>query len=123
MDNSHPEKKHFSMDTVKWAAVLSLTVGAIGGNAYFSDLPFLYRLVGVVAVLAVAIFVLSGTEKGDQLFAMAKDARAEVRRVVWPTKQETWATSGVVVVVVLLSALILWGVDYALGSLVSYIIA
>lgn len=122
MDNSKSESNKSGLDAAKWVVVVLLTSLAIGANAYFTEQPFLYRLVGVVLLLAVAAFVLSTTDKGAQLISLAKDARAEVRRVVWPTKQETWTTSAVVVVVVLLSALILWLVDFALGSLISYLI-
>lgn len=122
MDNTNSVSTKSSADIIKWVFALLLVGVAVVGNAYYTEQPFLYRLVGVVALITVSCFVASTTSKGIQLVALFKDARAEVRRVVWPTKQETWTTAAIVVVVVLVSALILWGVDYMLGSLVSYII-
>ena len=122
MDSTNAVSTKSSADIIKWVLALLLVGIAVVGNAYYAEQPFLYRLVGVVALIAVSVFVASTTGKGIQLVALFKDARAEVRRVVWPTKQETWTTAAIVVVVVLVSALILWGVDYMLGSLVSYII-
>lgn len=122
MENGKPVNASSSLDLAKWGVSFVLVLIAIAGNAYFSDQPFLYRLVGVVVLIGAAGFVAATTVKGSQLVALIKDARAEARRVVWPTKQETWTTSAIVVVVVLISALILWGVDYLLGASVSYII-
>lgn len=122
MENGNATNTGSSLDLTKWGLAVVLVIIAVAGNAYFSEQPFLYRLVGVVLLIGGAGFVASTTVKGSQLVALIKDARAEARRVVWPTKQETWTTSAIVVVVVLISALILWGVDYLLGASVSYII-
>jgi preprotein translocase subunit SecE len=51
-----------------------------------------------------------------------KEAQVEVRRVVWPTRQEVNQTTLVVVAVVLVMAVILWGLDSLLGWLASLII-
>lgn len=122
MDSNKLINQKRGADVLLWIFGTVLVVVAIGANHYFSDQPFLYRLVGVVFLFALSLFALSKTQKGTEFLALLKDARAEVRRVVWPTKQETWSTAGIVIVVVFISALVLWGVDYALGSLVSYFI-
>ncbi|MBP5143215.1 preprotein translocase subunit SecE, partial [Pseudomonas chlororaphis] len=51
-----------------------------------------------------------------------KEARTEIRKVVWPTRQETTQTTLIVVAVVLVMALLLWGLDSLLGWLVSLIV-
>ena len=53
---------------------------------------------------------------------LAKAARVEIRKVVWPTRQETTQTTLIVLGVVLLMALILWGLDSLLGWIVSSVI-
>jgi preprotein translocase subunit SecE len=53
---------------------------------------------------------------------LLKEARIEVRKVVWPTHQETTQTSLLVLALVLIAALILWGLDSVLGLIVSSII-
>ena len=50
---------------------------------------------------------------------MLKEARVELRKVIWPTRVETGQTTAIVVVVVLIVALILWALD----SLFAWIIA
>ncbi|MAA60537.1 MAG: preprotein translocase subunit SecE [Pseudomonadales bacterium] len=70
----------------------------------------------------LAALLASFTDKGRAFIALLQDARAEVRRVVWPTKQETAQTTGVVVLVVAIMALLLWLLDLALGKIISSII-
>lgn len=109
-------------DIAKWIVVALLVVAAVVGNAYFDDQAFLYRVLGVVAVAIVAAVVAAQTFKGRAFIALLKDARAEVRRVVWPTKQETAQTTGIVVLVVFLMSLLLWALDSLLGWLISSVI-
>jgi preprotein translocase subunit SecE len=62
------------------------------------------------------------TSQGAAFLVMAKAARSEIRKVVWPTRQETTQTTLIVVVVVVVMALILWGLDTVLGWLASMLI-
>jgi preprotein translocase subunit SecE len=51
-----------------------------------------------------------------------KESRSEIRRVVWPSWDETLQTTMIVLVLVLVFALILWGLDSVLSLVVSRII-
>ena len=62
------------------------------------------------------------TSKGRSFFVLLKEARVEIRKVVWPTRQETTQTTLIVVAVVLVMALLLWGLDSLLGWLVSMVV-
>ena len=55
-------------------------------------------------------------------WTLIKDARGEIRRVVWPTWEETTQTTMIVLVLVLIFALILWALDSLLSWLVSSVI-
>lgn len=110
------------IDVVKWVVVAILVAVAVVGNAYFDEQPFLYRVLGVVAVALVAAVVAAQTIRGRAFIQLLKEARAEVRRVVWPTKQETAQTTGIVVLVVVLMSLILWALDTLFGWAISSII-
>ena len=89
------------------------------GNSYYSDQSLLYRVLGIVAIAAVAGLIALQTAKGAAFWALVKGSRNEIRKVVWPTRQETVQTTLIVVAFVLLVALILWGLDSFLGWLVS----
>jgi len=114
--------KWLLLDGFKWLIALALTVLAVVGNHYFAYQSIFYRALGVVVIAILAIFVVSKTVKGCLFIQMAKEARAEIRKVNWPTKQETTQTTMIVVVVVLVMALLLWSMDSLLGWLISFIV-
>ena len=122
MTTSTEQSKSSPVDVFKWLVVTAIIAAAVVGNAYFDDQPLLYRVVGVVVAGILAALLASFTDKGRAFIALLQDARAEVRRVVWPTKQETAQTTGVVVLVVAIMALLLWLLDLALGKIISSII-
>ena len=72
-----------------------------------------------MALAAIAGLVALQTAKGAAFWELVKGSRTEIRKVVWPTRQETVQTTLIVVAFVLLVALVLWGLDSFLGWLVS----
>jgi preprotein translocase subunit SecE len=120
--NAKAEAKDSRFDLVKWLLVAALVVVGVIGNQYFAAEPVLYRVLVLLALAAVAGLVALQTAKGRSFFVLAKEARLEIRKVVWPTRQETTQTTLIVVVVVLIMALMLWGLDSLLGWLVSMIV-
>jgi preprotein translocase subunit SecE len=89
-------------------------VGGIVGFYYFADKGLLYRVLGVlVSTIAAFGFVLM-TSMGKEFMGFLKEARVEVRKVVWPTRQETMQSTLVVVALVFLVGLILWTLDAGL---------
>jgi len=117
-----PEAQESRFDLLKWLAVVALVVVGVVGNQYYSAAPILYRVLALLALAAAAAFIALQTVKGKSFFVLAKEARAEIRKVVWPTRQETTQTTLIVVAVVLVMALLLWGLDSLLGWLVSLIV-
>ncbi|MDR5907257.1 preprotein translocase subunit SecE [Franzmannia qiaohouensis] len=113
------ESRH---DGLKWAVVVSLVVVAVVGNSYFADQAILYRVLGVVALCALAAVVGFTTAKGRDLLELARSARKEIQRVVWPTRPETIQTTAIVLVAVLVVGLMLWLMDTILGWAMSGVI-
>ena len=105
----------YQLDGLKWLVVLGIVAGGIYANSYYAAIEPLFRALAGVLVVAVAIGVALQTEKGAWAWDLAKEARVEVRKVVWPTTQETTQTTLIVVGVVILLALILWGLDSSLS--------
>ena len=120
--NPKAEASDSRFDLVKWLVVVLLVVVGVVGNQYYSAQPILYRVLALLVIAAVAAYVALQTGKGKAFFVLAKEARAEIRKVVWPTRQETTQTTLIVVAVVLVMALLLWGLDSLLGWLVSLIV-
>ena len=109
------------MDTVKWVLAVALLVGAVAVNQFFGELSVLYRAIGIVALVAIALFVAATTVKGAQFLTFAKDARTETRKVVWPTRQEATQTTIIVLVATFFMALLLWGLDSVIVWVVSLV--
>jgi len=120
--NVKAEAKDSRFDLVKWLVVAALVAVGVVGNQYFSAEPVLYRVLGLVVLAAVAAFVAFQTARGQAFAVLLKEARVEIRKVVWPTRQETMQTTLIVVAVVLVMALLLWGLDSLLGWLVSLLV-
>jgi len=110
------------LNAVKWLAALVVAAVAIVGNQVYAEVGLLYRVLGVVALLAVAVGFASLTTQGKAFWILLKEANIERRKVVWPTRQETTQTTLIVVVVVVLVAIFLWGLDSLLSLLVSSVI-
>ncbi|MDH0897299.1 MULTISPECIES: preprotein translocase subunit SecE [unclassified Pseudomonas] len=120
--NAKAEAQNSRFDALKWLVAAALVVAGVVGNQYFSAEPLLYRVLALLALAVVVGFVALQTAKGQAFFALAKEARIEIRKVVWPTRQETTQTTLIVVAVVLVMSLVLWGLDSLLGWLVSLIV-
>lgn len=102
------------IDTAKLVLAIVVLVGGIVGFYYFSSYGLLYRILGVVAFTMAAFGLVLTTTAGQAFLGFLKDARIEVRKVVWPTRQETVQATLVVVALVFLVGLILWLLDMML---------
>lgn len=111
-----------ALDAVKWIVVVALIGGLAYGNVYFSGESVLYRAIAALLVFAVAGFVALQTVKGAAFASLIKESRAELRRVVWPTRPELTQTTLIVIAVTLVVALLLWGLDSLIGWGVSSVI-
>jgi len=106
-------------DAVKWVVVVAVIAVGVVGNYYFGNESLLYRTLAMVALALVAGFIALQTDKGRRLAQLMKEAKVEIRKVVWPTRQELLQTTAIVLAFVLLVALLLWGMD----SLVAWIVS
>lgn len=97
-------------------AMLIVAVG-IGGFYYFSGRELLQWLT-LLAAGGVAAGVAMQSAPGRAFWEFAKDARMELRKVVWPVPRETMQMTIIVFVLVVLIALFLWGVDWILIKVV-----
>ena len=120
--NVKAEAQDSRFDLLKWLVVAALVIAGVVGNQYFSAEPILYRVLALLVVAAMAGVIALQTSKGKAFWVLAKEARVEIRKVVWPTRQETTQATLIVVAVVLVMALLLWGLDSLLGWLVSLIV-
>ncbi|AIY64377.1 preprotein translocase subunit SecE [Pseudoalteromonas piratica] len=119
--SANVEAPSSSMDALKWIVSIALLAGAVVGNYMFEDQSVLLRAIGVVIAIAAGLGVAALTSKGQEFIAFAKEAKLEVRKVVWPTRQETVQTTFIVMIATVITALILWGLDGALFRIVGFL--
>ena len=120
--NAKVEKESGALDSVKWLLVLALVAAGVVGNYYFEAESLLYRVLALLVLAFVAGWVALQTAKGQSFSKLVSEAKLEIRKVVWPTRQELTQTTMIVVVFVLVVALILWGIDSLIGWAVSSVI-
>ncbi|MEN5018816.1 preprotein translocase subunit SecE [Erwinia sp. Eh17-17] len=119
--NTEAQGNGRGLEILKWIGVVVLLVAAIAGNSYYREITLPLRALAVVVLMAAAAGIALITTKGKATLAFAREARTEVRKVIWPTRQETLHTTLIVAAVTAVMSLILWGLDGILVRLVSFI--
>jgi preprotein translocase subunit SecE len=120
--NTKVESNDYPLNWLRWLLVVVLVAVGVVGNSYYSEMALLYRFVALLALGLLAFWVAINTSQGAMLWAVVKESQTEVRKVVWPSRQETNQTALVVVVLTVIMALILWGLDTFIGWIASLII-
>lgn len=110
------------LDVAKWLVVIALLVAASLGNQYAAQASIWLRIGGITLACVLALGLAWTTAQGRSLVDMSRKSWAEAQRIVWPSKDETWQTTLIVLGVVLLSSLLLWGIDTLFGWGISAII-
>lgn len=113
--NSRIESENSRLDAIKLVIASLLVIGGLVAFYVYSDQSLLLRAVGMLVVLGIAGAIAAQTERGRHVWGFVQDAQIEVRKVVWPTRQETTQTTILVMVMVIIVALILWLLDIFLG--------
>lgn len=111
-----------AVDAVKWLVVVGLLAAAVVGNAVYAGEPLLWRVIGGLFLIAAAAALAAVTQNGREFVSYSKEARVELRKIVWPTRQERLQTTLVVFVVVAIMAILLWLFDWVLSLVISNII-
>jgi len=96
-------------------SIISILI-VIGSLVFFYLDPLalnttLYKVLVLLAGLVVAGFVFLKSPQGIRLTVFSKETKIELRKVVWPTKDETLKTTGMIMVAVVIVAIFLWIVD------------
>jgi preprotein translocase subunit SecE len=82
---------------------------------YFSDIRLFYRVLGMISVLILSGYIGYQSDFGKLVYSYITDSKVELKKVTWPTKQETTQTTLGVIVVVIIVGILLWLFDMLLG--------
>jgi preprotein translocase subunit SecE len=108
-------------DVAKLALAVLVLVGGIFAYSWFgndSGVPSSVRLLGVLAALVIALAIAAFTGLGRRVRGFLGESQFELRKVVWPTKDETIKTTAIIIVVVVLLSLLLGLIDLILKSVI-----
>ncbi len=119
--SANTESQGGAKDTLLWGLVFIILIAAVVGNYLYSDLAVVIRAAGVVVAAGVAGALAYQTQKGKSSFAFAKESRLEMRKVVWPSRQEAIQTTLIVLAVTALVGLFLFLLDGLLVWLVNLV--
>lgn len=100
-----------ALDNIKLAlALLVLLVGVVGFY-WFDHVALVWRVLALLGLVGLAAGLVVLTPVGQGLLGFSREARTELRKVVWPTRQETLQVTLSVLVLVLVVGIFLWLVD------------
>jgi preprotein translocase subunit SecE len=116
--NAKAEVESTGMDTLKLLVAVVLLIAGIGVFYFFEEYSTLLRVLGLLVVSGIAVAVALQSVPGRQVWEFATAARTEVRKVVWPSRQETIQTTLIVFAMVLVMGIVLWLVDMMLMAIV-----
>jgi len=109
--NTQTEASISVFDVVKQVFSVVLVIAGIAAFYYFADFRLLYRILGLVAVIGASVGMLATTAWGASIAGFIADSKIEVRKIVWPTKDETTRTTLLVFAMVSIVSLVLWLLD------------
>jgi preprotein translocase subunit SecE len=82
---------------------------------YYSDVRLFYRVVGMISVVIFSAFIAYQSDFVKLVYSYVTDSKVELKKVTWPTKQETTQTTLGVIFVVIVVGILLWLFDMLLG--------
>jgi preprotein translocase subunit SecE len=113
------EKSSRSFDWMKWSLIGILIAGGVWANYNYRQIDWALRFVGWIFLVCFLLFIVLQTGLGRNTWRFCKEARWELRKVVWPTRPETIQTTMIVIAMVIFMSIILWALDSCLLGVVS----
>jgi len=98
----------------QWKTILAVLILVAGLALYYVnplDFNSLTKVLITLLVFIGAAVVFIKSSQGDRFVHFLKETRIELRKVVWPTREETAKTTGIIMIAVVIVAIFLWIVD------------
>lgn len=116
------EKKPLDGVLIFVATLLFLGGFYLAGSLFFAAKPWYVRLLIIVVAMVSALAVLALSSYRARLLSLARGARIELRKVHWPSKDEWWKATLMVLVIVTVFALFLSLIDWLLAALIQWVL-
>jgi len=105
------EEQPTVVDTAKLLLAVVIIVAGLVGYYYFGDASTLLRALGVIVAVGVAVAIAWTSLQGQLIWKFIQSSRVELRKVVWPTREETIQTTLVVLLFALIGGVFFWLLD------------
>ena len=99
------------LDIIKLLIAAGVLIGGLFAYYYYVEVSLPLRVLMVLGGTAAGIAIGMTSTQGKRLWAFIQGSRIEIRKVVWPTKQETTQTAIAVFVFALILSLFFWALD------------
>ena len=103
-----------TLDTLKMASAIAILLSSVFSFYYFAELSVLIRVLVVIFSVILSLVIFFSTQRGIIFWDFIQGSRVEMRKVVWPTKQETIQTTLTVFMFVLVLGIFFWLLDFLL---------
>ena len=100
---------------MKLVVAILLVIGGVAGYYVLGNQAAWLRWLAVAAGIVLGAVVIAVSKYGTALKQFMADSRIELRKIVWPSRQETGMTTLVVFVFLLIAGVFFWGLDLALA--------
>ncbi len=112
-----------ALDTIKLLIAAFALVGGLYAYYYYeTNVAQAFRVLMVLGGTIAGIGIAMTSVQGHRLWHFIQGSRVEIRKVVWPTKQETTQTAIAVFVFTMVMMLFFWVLDMGLLKLVDYLV-
>jgi preprotein translocase subunit SecE len=102
-------------DKAKLTVAILVVIAGVAGYYVLADRPAWLRWTAVAASLVLAALVLAFSRYGHEFRQFVELARIELRKIVWPSRQETGMTTLVVFIFVVVAGIFFWLLDLGLA--------
>ncbi len=122
--NAKVENPSSPFDLVKMILAVAVLLGGIVSYYYFENESQLIRVAGVLLSVVLSIVLFMQTRMGKDLWDFIQGSKIEIRKVIWPNRQETMQTTVAVIGFTVIMGVFFWLLDmflsWASAGIVSY---
>jgi len=120
-NSSETQDRPALVDTALLAAACLVVLASIVAYYYFEGAPIVLRVIGILAGFGIGAALLYQTRQGQVVWQFILGSRVEIRKVVWPTRQETLQTTLTVFIFLLILGVFFWGLDLVLLMITRFV--
>jgi preprotein translocase subunit SecE len=101
-------------DVIKFVLIALLFISGFVANYHYAQVPWPIIAVGWLILVCIAAVIALQTVLGRRFWKFVREARAELRKVVWPSRKQIFQVTLMVIGVVIAFAIVMWILDAGL---------